>query len=102
MALRTIKLGTTPTELYTSIGTNALVVGYFCNTDANAVMVNVHAVGAGDTASADNLIYNRINITSLDTYVIDSEKLILDNGESLWASATTPDVVIATANTIGV
>lgn len=102
MALKTIKLGTVPTELYTSVGTNALVVGYFCNTDGNAVMVNVHAVGAGSTASVDNLIYNQINITSLDTYVIDSEKIILDDGESLWASATTADVVVATANTIGV
>jgi len=95
-------LGTAPTAIFTSTGVNALVVGYFCNTDSNATMVNVHAVSSGNTASATNLIYNQINLTGQDTYLIDTEKIILDDGDSLWASATTPGVVVATINTISV
>lgn len=96
MAIQSTTLSTAPQSIYTSVGTNAVVVAYFCNTSENPVMFNLHAVANGAAADISNIMYSNVNITSNDTYVIDNEKLILDNGDSLYAVATEGGVVVAT------
>lgn len=103
MAIQSTTLTGTPTAIYTSSGTNAVVVAYFCNTGTNPVQFTLYAIPAGGPPpSASNAIYFHVTLTSNDTYVIDTEKIILDNGDSLWADATEDGVVVATVNNIGV
>lgn len=104
MALTNIILDTAPTELFTSPvdTTTAIVVTYLCNTDSNAVQFNFYAVPVGSLADATTLIYKEVNLAASDTYILDTEKLILDAGDGLWADATTTGVVVVTVNTIGV
>ena len=104
MALTNIILDTAPTELFTSTAgnINAVIVTYLCNTDSNAVQFNLYAVPVGSLADATTLIYKEVNLAASDTYILDTEKLILDAGDGLWADATTTGVVVVTVNTIGV
>jgi hypothetical protein len=102
MAIQSTALTSTPAAVYTSIDTNAVVVAYFCNTGNDPVQFTVYAVPNGATADITNAIYFNVNLTANDTYVVDTEKIILDDGDSLWASATVDGVVIATINNIGV
>ena len=95
MAIQSTTLTGTPAAVYTSVGTNAVVVAYFCNTGLDPVQFTLYAVPAGGTADISNAIYYNVNLTDGDTYVIDTEKIILDDADSLWASATADGVVVA-------
>lgn len=96
MAITNTKINTGSTAVYTSAGDNAIVVAYFCNTSTAPAMFSVHAVPAGGAATADNLIYANVNLTANDTYVMDTEKLILGDGDAIWATSTEDDVVVVT------
>lgn len=96
MAITNTKINTGSTAVYTSSGDNAIVVAYFCNTSTNPVMFSVHAVPAGGAASGDNLIYANVNLTANDTYIMDTEKLILSDGDSVWATSTEDDAIVVT------
>lgn len=102
MAITQTRIGATPTEIYKSDGMNAVVVAYFCNTGTNPVQLSLYIVRESGTANDTSIIYKNINLTAEDTYLLDTEKIILDNNESLHASCTVADVVQATINTIGV
>lgn len=96
MSLNNTLIDTTVKSIYTSVGNNAIVTAYFCNFGLNPVTFSVHAVPAGNTPEIVNLIYSNVNITSGDTYVWDSEKLILGDGDALWALASEDNVVAVT------
>jgi hypothetical protein len=96
MALTSKTLTIAPQAVYTSVDTNAIVVAYFCNTSQNPVTFSLHAVPSGGTAGAANTIYSNVNITAEDTYVMDTEKIILDDGDSLWATASVDGVISVT------
>lgn len=96
MALTSNTLTIAPQAVYTSVGSNAIVVAYFCNTSLNPVTFSLHAVPMGGTAGPSNVIYKNVNITAEDTYVMDTEKIIFDEGDSLWATASVDGVVVVT------
>jgi len=104
MALKNTTLGEAAASLYTSIDSvNAVIVAYFCNTHpTDTVQFTVYAVPSGSAADMTTVIYNDVNLTSGDTYVLDTERLILDNGDGLYASASIGESIIATINTIEV
>lgn len=96
MSITNTKINTAAQSIYTSVGEHAIVVAYFCNTSVAPVNFSVYAVAQGNIASPDNLIYSNVSLTSNDTYVMDNEKLILSDGEGLWAVATEDDVIVVT------
>lgn len=106
MALLSTQLTNTTTSIFTSSGTNAITAIYVCNSGSQAVHVTIYAVANGDTPSALNAIYYGIPLTINDTYVIDTEKIILENGDSLHANldvASSGSVrVVATVSSIEV
>jgi hypothetical protein len=67
--------------------------------------VNVYLLpDDGSTAgpTENNKIYNTLSIASKDTYVIDTEKMILSTGDKIFIE--TPDSsgsIVATISTIG-
>jgi len=102
MAIQSTLLTSTPTAIYTSVGTNDVVVAYFCNTGTAPAQFHLHAVPSGESAGLTNVIYYNVNLTAGDTYVIDTEKIILDDGDSLYAWSPVDSVIVATVNNIGV
>jgi len=102
MAITNSLLSNVAAPIYTSTGTNAIVVAYFCNTSADPTMFSLYVVPSGANVSAQNTIYANVSLTSSDTYVMDVEKIILDDGDAIWAQASQSDVVATTIVNIGV
>ena len=110
MALTSTVLTTTTASVFTSNGENAVTAIYLCNTGDTAIQFNIHAVPNGTMADNTNLIYYQVPLSGKDTYVIDSEKLILENLDTLHAKIVDPltiqnvglgDTVIAGTTTPG-
>jgi glycine/serine hydroxymethyltransferase len=101
MSLQSTILDTSLTTVYTSSGTSAVAALYFCNVSPGAMTFNVHAVKSGNLADNSNIIYYAVQISATDTYVVDTEKLMLDNGDYIAASASLPDSIVATISYIG-
>ena len=102
MSIAQQTIGTGATTIYTSSNSSAITAIYLMNDDASAVTVQVHIVSSGDTASASNKIIKDLTIAAADTYIIDTERLILDNGDTIQASASTGSVLHSTISYIGV
>lgn len=105
MAIRNVRLSdTSPTTVFTAVGQQAVTVIYICNTTTNDATVDVYCVDSSDSSAAadSNKIYSQLSITGHDTYVIDLEKLILDNGDLIEVRANTADAVTVTISTIAI
>lgn len=79
----------------------AVTTMYFCNTNTAATAFTLHVVPSGHVANANNIVYKNKVITSGDTYIIDWEKLVLNNGDTLRANANVGNSIVATVSTIG-
>lgn len=86
----------------TSVGGQAVTTMYFCNTNTNPTTFTMHVVPTGFEANANNIVYKNKVITAGDTYIIDWEKLILAQGDTIRANANVGDSIVATVSTIGV
>ena len=79
--------------VYTSSGSNAITSMIICNLyefnpanpSANTANVSLYAVPAGVTLSANHLIVNAVPVTAGETLSLDQEKLVLANGDMLYA-----------------
>ena len=91
-----------PSVLYTSVKTTVIVSGFFCNLHDSPVTVTVYAVPAAASIQDQNAIYKDITIAPGDTYIIDVEKIILDDSEALAATASVADVVAVTLITMAI
>lgn len=91
-------------NVFVSAGTNgdAVTTMYFCNRSAGTTKFNLYLVPAGGNADVNNIVYSSKTITAGDTYIIDWEKLVLSNGDTIRANANVGNAVVATVSTIGV
>jgi hypothetical protein len=99
MAITNTALTTTTANVYASNGQNAITVIYVCNysTSANAVF-SIYAVPSGGTANSSSIIYSNVFVQYGDTYVIDSERLLLDNAQTLKMKVNANAVCTATVS----
>lgn len=98
MAITSANITTTAANIYVSTGgTHAAMTFYFANytSSANAVF-SLHAVGNGYSANNFNILYSNVLVQAGDTYVMDSERLFLENGDSLVARANANNVIACT------
>lgn len=103
MAITNFQVGTsTSVAAYTASADVAVTVIYICNTSGADGDVDVYVVPNGQSVGTQHLIYKNLIIRSNDTYIIDSEKLILASGDKIYIAA--PDSAgefNATISTIG-
>jgi len=102
MAIANATILNTETTVYTSSGSNAVTVIYFLNTDSSARTLDIHVKPLGEALAAENQIYDAVNIPAGDTFVLDAEKLVLEDTDEITALASVTSVVVATISTIGV
>ena len=102
MSITQQTVGTSATTIFTSTNSSAITAIYLMNDDSSAVTVQVHVVANGDSAGASNKIIKDLVISAGDTYIVDTERLILDNGDTIQASADTGSVLHSTISYIGV
>jgi hypothetical protein len=93
MALTSTIITPTIANIYVSNGSNAVTTMYFCNTGTIPILFNVYAVPKNYEPGIQTLIYYNVPLTSHDTYVVESEKLILDDGDTIRASIVDPSSI---------
>jgi hypothetical protein len=100
MALINTTLTGTISNIYVSSQNSVVSVAYFCNQDGLAKTLNVYAVPNGSSADTTTQIYKNIEIAGNDTFVVDMEKIVLANGDTLQANAT--GNIVATISYVGI
>ncbi len=109
MAISNNLLGSTVSALVTGAsGGTAVTSVFFCNNSADTatidVFIAVSGEGAkdgdgGDSTADANIILKSVSIDSTDTYILDTEKIILGSGDRLLAqSSDSSGQVVATAS----
>jgi hypothetical protein len=106
MAITNTRLtDTQPTQVFQAVGQQVVSVMYICNTsNVGNVAVNVFCIDSGDStgASEDNCIYSQLEITQNDTYVVSTEKLVLDNNDELEVEANVANVITVTVSSFAI
>lgn len=105
MAIRSTRLlDTNPTQVFLAAGQQAITVMYICNTTGGTISVNVNVINDDDSTGSgiDNRIYSDLQINGNDTYVLSTEKLILDDGNEIEVTADTADAITVTVSSIAV
>ena len=93
---------TTGSAAFTASADTAVTVIYITNKTDGDGTVDIHIVPNGSSVSANFLVYSQLTIKARDTYILDTEKLILETGAKIFISA--PDSAAqfnATISTIG-
>lgn len=102
MAISNTVLSTSGNVIYTSTDNSVVSVMYFCNTDSTARDIDVYLVPNGGTSAGNTQIYKSVQIAGNDTFVVDMEKLVLSNGDTIQATASSDSVVTATVSYVGI
>ena len=103
MALAQAQLTNSAASIYSSTGNSAVTTMYICNTTGNAETFWVYLTATSGTAAADsNTIYSNVSVAAGDTYIIDTERLVLGNGETVKAKAGNSSVLTMTISYVGV
>ena len=93
---------TTGSAAFTASADTAVTVIYITNKTDGDGTVDVYVVPNGASVSANHLVYTQLSIQARDTYVVDTEKMILETGAKIYIAA--PDSAAqfnATISTIG-
>jgi len=93
-------IGTSATTVYTSSGTTAITCMFFMNDNASARTLSVHVVQSGGTASSTNQLVKNISIDPADSYVINLEKLVLSNGDTVQCLASVGSSIFPTVSSV--
>lgn len=103
MAITSVQLTTTAANIVygTSAQSKGVTAIYLCNVNTSAQTANVFLVPAGGTA-ANCKIYSNLSIATSDTHISDTERIILDAGDSIWANCSTNGTIVMTISTMGV
>jgi len=96
MAITNANILATATTVYTSTGNTVVSTLHLCNQGGATTLVSLNLVPNGGTAGANNIVYANLNIAALDTYVIETERFILGNGDFISCTANVANNVIAT------
>lgn len=103
MAITQTVLTTSAANVYVSSGNTVVSVMYFCNTDSTSKTFNLYVVPSGTTTIDGNVqIYKDVQVAGADTFVVDMEKLVLGNGDTLRASASVDNTITATVSYVGI
>ena len=102
MAITNFQVGTAVTAAFTASADTAVTVIYITNKTDGDGTIDVYVTPNGVSATAKHLVYSLLTIKARDTYIIDTEKMILESGAKIWIAA--PDSAAqfnATISTIG-
>jgi hypothetical protein len=100
MAISNVIVQSTATDVFTSVGENAVTVMFFCNTSASLANVDIHLVPSTEAIGTGTYVIKNLSLPAEETYVFDAEKLILSNGDKIIATANVDNSVVATISSV--
>jgi hypothetical protein len=91
MTITTATLTTSAANVFASTGSTAVTSLTLCNYSPGNVIANVYVVPSGASAGTGTIALSSLQLTSGDTYQLyaAAEKLVLDNGDTIQADAST-------------
>jgi NaMN:DMB phosphoribosyltransferase len=90
-------------NVYVSTGSSAITAMYLCNIDTTARTFDIYVCPSGmSITQANTRIYSGVQIQAGDTYVVDSEKLILSSGDMIKANTSSASAIAMTVSFIGI
>ena len=88
--------------VFSASGGRAITGILFCNTSGNTdVKVTVYLVPVGQPVSARRMILNQISIPATETFAMDSERFLLDNGDTIQVAVDHDNILACTVSHIG-
>ena len=70
----------------------AITTILICNySNDKSASFNLHLTPSGETASANNIIVNNLKLPASETFTFDSEKIVIDYGDSVVLNGTPDD-----------
>jgi len=102
MAISQATVGTSATTVYTSTNTTAITCMFFMNDNASSRTLDIHVVKNSESLAATNKIVKTITVDPADTYVINIEKLVLDNGDTIQCVASAGSSIQATISSVSI
>ena len=91
--------------LFSATEDTAVTSIHLCNLTSENAVINIYLLpndGSSTAPTENNKIYNTLTIQATDSYIIDTEKMILANGDKLFVqNADSTGQVVVTLSTIG-
>jgi hypothetical protein len=96
--------------IYTSTGSNAITTIIICNTGTpdlgdetvNSAVLTLNLVANGQGSNAANTIIKNLIVPAGETVFLSEERVVLDNGDSVRATADTAELLSITVSTLPV
>ena len=88
MAIAQQTVGTSATTIYTSSGSSATTAIFLMNNNAAARTVQIYVVPNGGSAGTTTQIIKDLVIDAADTYIVNTEKLVLANGDTIQVTSS--------------
>jgi len=104
MSIQNASVTASPTEagnLFVSTGDSAITTLYLCNPTGNNITCNLFVVNSGFEANGINKIYSNVIIAAGDTLILETERIILSDGDTVRANAS-PAGLVSTASFVGI
>ena len=113
MAISNTVIGTSPTPIFSSSGNSAITTIIVCNVNSYDPMnpttgqatLKLYAVPAADVSGGvmpKHLIVNGLELPAGETFTFDNEKMILSNGDYIYAVANNANTLVSTVSSLGV
>jgi hypothetical protein len=94
---------TTSTMIFLASGEQAITTLFFCNTsDDTDSLLNIYLVPDGNAVSSATQIIKSLALPATETFIMDTEKLILNTGDTIWANASENLVITASVISVSV
>ena len=75
-------------DIYTSSGSSATTAIFLMNNNAAARTVQIYVVPSGGSVTTSTKIIKDLVIDPADTYIINTEKLVLANGDTIQVTSS--------------
>ena len=90
-------------NVYVSSGSTAITAIYLTNVDSTARTFDIYACPSGNIVTPiETRIYSGVQLQTGDTYVIDSEELIMGSGDMIKANTNGSNAIAMTISYIGI
>lgn len=102
MAIKNTRVAsTTTTQIFAAVTQTAITTMILCNTDgATDTAVDVYVVPNGSNATPSTQIMKALPLAATETFVLDTERLILETGDAIYSQATVGNIVTVTVSSI--
>jgi hypothetical protein len=100
MTIRNTQVATIPTQVFLANGQQAITTMIFCNISTLTNTISVYAVPFGSNADPTTQIIREVVIPPTETFVMDTERLVLEDNDSIFALSEINNGIVATISSV--